>query len=141
MNKEIKLTKKTIEEYLRKDDDDNNEDERVKKGLLSERGKDSKKYVVESMFISGKGMLRSARKGRDKDKEEYYNNNNIHKKNKSVDFILSNNNNNRKEYDNKKTIELVNLYNNINKFGFKNGSSNVNKYLNRYHKDKIKPLK
>ena len=140
MNKEIKLTKKTIEEYLKQNDDDDEEEERMKRGLLSERGKDNKKYVVESMFISSKGMLRSARKGREKDNDsqECDNNNNIHKKNKSVDFIL---NNNRKEYDNKKTIELVKLYNNINKFGFKNGSSNVNKYLNRYHKDKIKPLK
>jgi hypothetical protein len=138
MNKEIKLTKKTIEEYLRQDDDDN-EEERMKRGLLSERGKDNKKYVVESMFISSKGMLRSARKGREKVNDgKEFDNNNVHKKNKSVDFILSNN---RKEYDNTKTIELVKLYNNINKFGFKNGSSNVNKYLNRYHKDKIKPLK
>ena len=136
MNKEIKLTKKTIEEYLSKEDDDNDNDndERMKRGLLSERGKENKKYVVESMFISSKGMLRSARKGRENESEEY--NNNIHKKNKSVDFIL-----NHKEHDNKKTLELINLYNNINKFGFKNGSSNVNKYLNRYHKDKIKPLK
>lgn len=137
MNKEIKLTKKTIEEYLRQD---NEEEEQMKRGLLSERGKDNKKYVVESMFISSKGMLRSARKGREKEcnGKEYNDNNNVHKKNKSVDFIL---NNNRKEYDNTKTIELVKLYNNINKFGFKNGSSNVNNYLNRYHKDKIKPLK
>ena len=106
----------------------------MKRGLLSERGKENKKYVVESMFISSKGMLRSARKGRENESEEY--NNNIHKKNKSVDFIL-----NHKEHDNKKTLELINLYNNLNKFGFKNGSSNVNKYINRYHKDNIKPLK
>lgn len=127
LQNDIKVTKKTLDDYLMKKKKDNDNEKKGKRG---------KTILVDGVFLSSKGMLRSAQKGRNGQM------NKRRKVNKSVDFKVNiiNNNDNTNNVEGNKITELTKLYNKVNKSGYNEGFSSINKYISRYHKDKLKPI-
>ena len=126
LQNDIQLTKKTLDDCLMKDKEGNDNEKGDKRG---------KTILVDGVFLSSKGMLRSAQKGKN---SQIYKGNKI---NKSVDFKANiNNNDNKNNVEGNKITELTKLYNKLNKSGYNEGFSNINKYINRYHKDKLKHI-
>lgn len=148
--KDIKLTNKSIDEVHAIQGlvaGDNNND-KIKGYMKTRKKKKKDKIKVDGIFLSSKGMLRSAKnriipnKVNEKNKKEK----SKIKITKSTDIPqphIHQISEKQKEvnYEKKKTESLYNLYNNITKNSFAQERKNAKNYIEQFTRRKLEPLK